>query len=169
MKKHTSNFMILCLILSFITSCSNNQFGSVRMVLGSTQEQEVGIDNVDCFNVLYGDENNGGVVNGMTCVLQFRNGTDLTNTITFKVYNVIDLHDNYLNENLDPFTLPMDSIDLIINGNTNGVLDLSIVNFSKITNAIGGDVCMKDFYLNVGFGGASGFIEGNFCTTVQTN
>ncbi|HMQ09770.1 MAG TPA: hypothetical protein PKC21_04360 [Oligoflexia bacterium] len=169
MKKNSLFLTLIYLILGLTSSCSNNQFGSVRMVLSSGEEQEVRIDKVDCFNVFYGDDNNGGTVNGMTCVLQFKNGTDLNNTITFKVYDLIHLHDTYLNENLDPFVYPMDSVDVIINGNTNGVLNSSIVNFSKITNTLGGEVCMKDFYLNLGFGGTTGFIEGNFCTQVQTN
>lgn len=168
MKKYTLLLILVYTALSFISSCSNNKFGSVRMVLSSSTEQEVGIDHVDCFNVLYGNNNSGAIVNGMTCVVQFQNGSDLNNTLTFKVYDLIDLHDNYLNENLDPFILPMDSVEAVINNNTVGVGNLSVVNFSKITNTIGGQVCMKNFYLNIN-SGVTGFIEGSFCAPVQTS
>ena len=89
MKKQGIAFTLICSVFSLLTSCAQNEFGSIRMVLNSSQEQEVSIDNVDCFNVRYGDDNNGEIVNGMTCVLQFQNGTDLSNTITFNVYNLI--------------------------------------------------------------------------------
>ncbi|HMQ10832.1 MAG TPA: hypothetical protein PKC21_01025 [Oligoflexia bacterium] len=155
--KHLKIFLLL--MLTFLASCAQNEFGSVRLVING-QEQEVRIRDVDCIN----DFNFGN--NGMSCIILIQNGSGISDTVRFNIADVVNIYDNFLGANLDPLLSPFDSVEATVNGNTVGILAGSIVVFSSITNVPGGQVCVDYFKLNLGFG-TNGFMEGDFCARVQ--
>lgn len=151
--------ILLLLILTFLGSCAQNEFGSIRMVLNG-QEHEVRINDVDCIN----DFNFGD--NGMSCIILIQNGSGIGDTLRFNIADVINVYDNFLGANLDPQLSPFDSVEATVFGGTVAVLQGSLAVFSTITNVPGGQVCMDYFKINLGFG-TNSFMEGDFCARVQ--